>query len=187
MAGRDTNSNLGWERFEGKTQDFNRKRFEFTGPAYKPVGATRRPAKMTEFIFARNAIFGKKMKMGWRPDQGVEALGEPLASFYKKHPDALKLDIIRFTEIFPKAAKDHAKYDEYFALANAYSEGWAHIFTAYPQEPTEPPEISDYKIEHFSPAGLQVHPIRKPIPFKSPDHAAKLIKKIAHFYGATIV
>lgn len=187
LAGRDKNNYLGWESFEGIAQDFNRKRFEFAGPAYKPVGPTRRPAKMTEYIFARNMIFGGKMKKGWRPNQGVEALGEPLASYYKKHPEELKLDIKRFTEVFPNAAKDHAKYGLYFALADAWAEGWAHIFTGYPQEPAEPPEISDYKVEQFTPAGLKVHPIRKPIPFKSPDHAAKLIKKIAHLYGATIV
>lgn len=187
LAGRDTNSYTGWESLEGKTQYFDRKRFEFEGPAYEPVGPTRRPAKMTEYIFARQGIFVQKVKGGWKPDDGPGALGEPLASFYKKDPEAYELDLIQVFQIFPKAMKDRAKYGEYFALAEAYSEGWANVFTDYPVEPTDPPEISDYKVEHFGLHGPEVIPIRKPIPFKSPDHASKLIKKVAHLYGATIV
>ena len=61
---------------------------------------------------------------------GVDALGEPLATWYKEHPGQLELDIERETVVMPNAAQDHAKYDDYFALADAYANGWERSSTS---------------------------------------------------------
>ena len=187
-AGQSYESYTSWRDFEGN-QQMNHKAWEINGPAYKKVGKTSRPNKATDYVFGRNVSFGKALKDGWRPDQGVEKLGEPLASFYKSHPEDLKNDIERFTKILPKRKKDTEKYHNYFALAHAYSTGWGDIFTSYPPEPTKPPEESDYELVKYGGSGRPniVKKIGDPMPFKSKDHAAKLIKKIAHLYGATVV
>ncbi len=187
-AGKDKDSYTGYESWEGEQQTFNRKRFEIEGLPYKQVGEVRRPGRFTDLVFMRAGIFAQAFANGWTKEAGVDALGEPLASWYKENPTQLDLDIERETTVMPNAAADHAKYDDYFTLADAYAFGWEDIFAFYPAEPTEPPEVSDFKISHATPVGNFDTPIREePIPFKSEDHAAELIKKIAHRYGATLV
>ncbi len=186
-AGKSHDSYTGWESWQGDQQTFNRKAHEFDGPAYEPVGEVRRPGRYTDLIFMRAGIFGMAMAGGWTPEAGVDALGEPLASWYKENPEQLELDIERATVVMPNAAQDHAKYDDYFALADAYAVGWEEMFNFYPMEPTEPPEVSDFQVTRFDLAGPVTTPIREAIPFKSPDHAATLIKRVAHLYGATVV
>ena len=187
-AGKTYESYTSWRDFEGKQQK-NHKAWEIDGPAYKKVGKTERPNKATDYVFGRNLSFAKALKSGWKPDQGVEKLGEPLASFYKRKPEDLKNDIERFTKVLPKRKKDTEKYRNYFALAHAYSDGWEDLFTSYPPEPDKPPEESDYELLKYAGTGRPnyVKKIGDPMPFKSKDHAAKLIKKIAHLYGATVV
>lgn len=186
MAGKSYESYTSWRDFEGQ-QQVDRKGWEVDGPLYKPVSETRRPDKNTDYIFDRTGILGHAFMEGWRPDKGYEVLGEPLASFYKEHPEDYKLDIKRFTEVLPTAAKDKQKYGDYFALAEAYSEGWADVFTAYPPEPTKPPEKSDFEYVLFGLHGPETHKLRDPMPLKSENHASELIKKMAHLYGSTIV
>jgi len=188
-AGKDKKSYTGYESFEGEQQTYDRKRFEIEGPAYSPVSKVKRPGSFTDLVFTRVHIFGMKQQAGWTKADGIDALGEPLASWYKEFPDQLDLDILCNTVTMPNAAKDHAKYDEYFALADAYAWGWEDIFAFYPAVPTEPPEVSDYQLKHAVPGGGSYDSkIReKALPFKSPDHAAELIKKVAHRYGATVV
>ncbi len=180
-AGRDRTSYPGWESFEGCSQVFDRPRFAIAGAPYVKVGPTRRPDKATEFVFARahrlrRAMAGSEEHPGWCADDGIDALGEPLTSYYRDHPEVLALDLQRETVIFEKAAADREKYGGYFELAEAWSAGWADVFGRYPPQPEGPPEESDF-------AGIR----SEPLPPKSPDHAAELIKRVAHLYGATLV
>lgn len=180
-AGRDHDSYIGWESFEGDTQSFDRKAHEIAGPAYEVVGPTRRPGKLTEYIFRRaytlrRRLAGDEQRPAWTPEQGVEALGEPLASFYKEHPEILELDLRRETEIFAQAEENRKRYGAYFSLAEAWSGGWSDIFGHYPPRPAAPPEVSDLE-------GVR-EPALMP---RSPRHAATLIKKVAHHFGATLV
>lgn len=188
-AGKDKASYTGYESWEGEQQTYDRKRLAIDGPAYKPVGKVVRPGSFTDLVFTRVHIFGEKLKAGWKKSDGVDALGEPFASWYKQYPDQLDLDIECNTKTIPNSMKDHAKYDGYFALADAYAWGWEDLFAYYPEHPTEPPEVYDFKSRHAVPGGGTYEaPIRKdPVPFKSPDHAAELVKKVAHRYGSTIV
>lgn len=188
VTGTDKDTYTGYESFEGAQQTFPREKYEFDGPAYSPVEKVRRPGRYTDLVFMRVAIFGQKLQAGWKKEDGFDALGEPLASWYKEFPDQLDLDIECTLRTIPNAEKDHKVYDDYFMLADAYAWGWEDIFAFYPAEPTEPPEISDFKLTHNTPMGNFDTPIREtPRKFKSPEHAAELIKKIAHRYGATLV
>jgi reductive dehalogenase len=182
QAGRDHQSYGGWESHEGDTQFFNRSRYEIDGPAYETVGSTRRPAKMTEYIFGRANSF-RRILMGrgpegqpWSPDDGIDALPEPFATYYREHPEILELDLKREREIYPKAREDQKKYGEYFELANAWSDGWSEVFYTYPPRIEEPPEVSDFQRIR-----------RQPLQPKSPQLAAQLIKKTAHHYGSSLV
>jgi hypothetical protein len=187
-AGKDKDSYTGYESWEGEQQTFNRKRFEIDEVPYKQVGEAVRPGRYTDLIFMRDGIFMGALAEGWTMEDGIDALPPMLVDWYKEHPDQLELDIERHTVVLPQAAEDHKKYDGFFALADAYAFGWEDIFAFYPAEPTEPPEISDFKVTHINPGMTYETPIREtPLPFKSEDHAAELVKKIAHRYGATIV
>ncbi len=186
-AGEDIDSYTGYKNFEGVEQTFNRKAFEIDHKPYKVVGEIRRPGYLTDYVFARTGVFGQAVAAGWKLGDSLDAFPEPLAKFYEENPETLELDWECQTVVMPTAAENHMKYDAYFALADAYANGWEELFNFYPPEPTEPPEISDYKMTRFGLAGTEVHEIGEPLPFKSPDHAAELIKKIAHQYGATIV
>jgi len=180
-AGRDPASFTGWESFQGTTQFFDRESHALDGPAYERVGPTRRPAKHTEYVFGRAGRFayalrGRGGQPGWKPEDGVDALPEELAEYYREHPEVLELDLQRETVIAAKAREDHEKYDEYFRLANAWSSAWGDVFRSYPPRPRGVPEESDFQ-------GV-AEPALKP---KSPEHAAELIKKVAHHFGATLV
>ena len=63
---------------------------------------------------------------------------------YQANPEDLELDWQRETEVMPNAFQDHQKYDDYFALADAYANGLEELFNFYPPEPTAPPEVSDF-------------------------------------------
>lgn len=181
-AGRSHRSYGGWESFEGDTQFFDRKPYEISGPAYEAIGQTRRPAKLTEFIFGRAYHFRQTlMQLGegnpeWNEEQLLEALGEPYASFYRDNPEIFELDLKREREIFPKRVKDAEKYGAYFGLAEAWSNGWAEVFFHYPGRIQAPPEVSDF--ERMRP---------EPLVPKSPERAAELVKTVAHHYGASLV
>ncbi|MCK4762104.1 MAG: reductive dehalogenase [Candidatus Aminicenantes bacterium] len=115
-----------------------------------------------------------RMKMP-PPDSFVE----PLAGFYKTHPDIYELDKVRLESIMPKRREDEAKYGDFYTLINAWQASW---MAGQPIE--DPPEISDFQMA--SPMG-RGRKIRPSIPFKSPQLAAKLVKKVAHHFGATMV
>jgi reductive dehalogenase len=96
-------------------------------------------------------------------------------SWYKNRPDLYELDKTRMEEIMPKKKEDRENYGDYYTLINAWSDSWHSSVRI-----TEPPEVSDFKIGMHQKIG-------KPRPFKSPAHAAKLIKKVAHHFGASMV
>ncbi len=186
-AGQDIDSYTGYKNFEGVEQTFNRKAFEIEGLPYKKTGEVRRPGFLTDFVFARSGIFHGAVAAGWKLGDPLDPFPPPLQQYYQQNPETLELDWQRETEVMPNAFQDHQKYDDYFALADAYANGWEELFNFYPPEPTAPPAESDFMLTRFGLGGPEEHALREQIPFKSPEHAAQLIKKIAHQYGATLV
>lgn len=182
IAGKDTDSYTGWERYtHGGGQFFNRKPFERDNPTYEVAGKTRR-INYIENIFSRNGDMYRLMypgdgSAGWSPEQGIDKLPEPLKSFYKKKPESLEL-FKETMEASKEQRKNWGKYKYRYAIADAWSDANSAPLrgNSFPQEPDCPPEEWDYQ-------GVR----KKRLSFKSPDHAATLVKKIAHTMGATLV
>jgi epoxyqueuosine reductase len=191
-AGKSSESYTGWESFNPATQFFNRKPFEFDGPAHLPVGEVRRPSHMTDYVFGRVATFQAAFERNpeWTTDDPVEDLGvpQPLVDFYNEFPERLAWDYKTFSETIPTNMADREKYGSYYKLADAYSSGFeAH--GAWLPTSEAPPEESDFVITTRVSADLPPvsKPIGDPLPFKTPKLAAEFIKEVAHRYGATLV
>ena len=184
-AGKNSESYTGWESFNPGTQFFDRKPFEFEGPAYKPVSQVRRPSHLTDYVFGRVATFEKAYKAhpDWKLGDPIEdlELPPPLIEFYKEFPERLEWDFKTFSETIPTNMEDRGKYENYYKLADAYSSGFSTHGRMLPR-PSSPPEVSDFLMY-----GSEDKKIGDPIPFKSPDLAAEFIKEMAHRYGATLV
>lgn len=71
--------------------------------------------------------------------------------------------------------RDLKEYREMIEPFNAWSDSWSTRARI-----TEPPEESDFKLDGRRRIG-------DPMPFKSPEYASKLIKKVAHHFGASMV
>lgn len=177
--GKDFDTYTGWEDvFEGGAQFFNRKPFEVDKPLYEVIGATRRPDPRTEVIFSRHgnlkaARRGTDEKAGWKPEDGVDALPDYLADFYKEFPEKLELDLYRQDVLEPVQSENRDKYDLRWALAMAWGDAWGSVRPPRPDAPPEEWDFRNMRSEPFVP--------------KSPDAAAELIKKVAHTFGATLV
>ena len=172
-AGQDPNSYLGWQTYEGVNQYFNRSRWAVDSATYETVGPTSRPDARTENIFARRGRLFRQHK-----DGGLEELDELLQAHYQKRPEDYELDIINMTEILPKKRADNRTYGKRFHLAEAWADA---MWSVSPDRITEPPEVADF------PSGERHGEPDEPLKMKSPEQSARLIKKIAHELGSTLV
>lgn len=216
-AGKDPSTHTGWQHLGDNTQFVDRKPLEFDGPAYEIAGKPLRPEEVESAFgrsrLMRQAMMGRgpggpkpsappesSEAPGKMPPDGpakkppdaprrrrfskkmppMETFTGTLGDFYKKHPDIYELDKYRMESILPKKMKDEEKYGDYYTLINAWSASWRAGVPI-----TSPPEKSDFQVEN--PMMGRGRPIRKSIPFKSPNMASKLIKKVAHHFGATMV
>lgn len=173
-AGRDPESYTGWETHEGAQQTFNRKRYAHDFPHYKKVGPTSRADARTDVIFYRRGDFIRS----WKDKTGIEGLPEHLQEYYRKHPDVLDQDLYLMKEIFPKQRADYRKYRDKFILASAWSNAMGAVS---PTRINQPPEKSDF------PSRRRFGGPSEPLKMKSPEKTSKLIKKIAHELGSTLV
>jgi len=211
--GKSFDTYTGWEDFEGGTQFFNRQPFELSGveelyQKYFPkVGEIQRPNQATDMPPARAERIMKTIqgKPGWKPEDGRKALelGPDLDAYYDAYlvrgQDRFATDFEVQTVNVPAWIANHETYDDHFALSLAYFGAWeatTGMNTAeksIPANITEPPEVSDYQYyDHNQLVSLRdVNKARQErktlLKFKSPDHAAKLIKRVAHLYGASVV
>ncbi len=172
-AGKDYDTYTGWEDiFEGGAQFFNRKPYEVDSPTYEVVGKTRRPDTRVEGRGHYRAL-ESALEDGWTKEDGIDALPDYLADYYKEHPEALDMALYRINVLEPLQDENQKKYGMRWALAMAWSSGYR---ATRPARPDSSPEEWDFRDMR-----------EKPLAFKSPEHASKLIKKVAHTYGATLV
>lgn len=192
--GKDPSTHTGWQHLGDNTQFVNRKPLEIEGLAYEITGPTRRPEK-AESVFGRNDLISVDMKSirasksrstsessagdsqeiqqsSYPP---MEAFTGALGAYYDKYPNVYELDKIRTTTIIPNKHKNTKKYGDYYTLINAWSDAWQTS-----EGITTPPEVSDFRLGNG-------RPIPKAVPFKSPEKASKLIKKVTHHFGASMV
>ena len=173
-AGRDPNSYTGWENYEGANQTFNRKRWEVDSPHYEKVGPSSRPDARTEFIFARRPTFMRS----WKEEQGLDSLPLVLKEYYQTNPKILEEDLYLMKEVFPKMMSDRRKYRKQFLLSEAWSNAMGAVS---PPRINRPPEESDF------PQKDRRGQTPETVKFKNPAKTSKLIKKIAHELGSTLV
>jgi reductive dehalogenase len=172
-AGRDPSTYTGWKTFEGGDQTFNRKRFAVDRPHYDKVGPTSRADGRTEVIFARGSYLHRQ----WNDDSGLAGLEPFLRAYYEEHTEDLELDLYRMKEIIPRQREDQRKYGHRYFIAEAWSNAMGAVT---PVPITEPPEISDFPRRRD---GISIEPVK----LKSPEKTSKLIQKIAHELGSTLV
>jgi reductive dehalogenase len=190
-AGRNSESYTGWESFNPGTQFFNRKPFEFDGPAHSPVAEVRRPSHLSDYVFGRVRTFQRAYEKHpeWTFEDPVEDLEFPpaLNAFYKRFPERLEWDFRTFSETIPANRENRKKYGNYYKLAYAYSEGFTYHSDSLPY-PEAPPEESDFPVKRaHGPGTSQQVPLEERVPFKSPALAAEFVKEVAHRFGATLV
>ena len=173
FAGKDPQSYTGREGFQGASQDFNRKRFAVDAPTYEIVGETQRADARTGVIFQR---FPRLMRQ-WDDARGIESLDPLLKEYYETNPDELEADLSLRLEIFPKRRQDNREYGDQFILAEA----WSHAMGAvWPEGIHDAPKVSDFPDRsHGEPA--------EPYPMRSPEKTSKLLKQVAHQFGAVLV
>lgn len=126
VSGQDYDSYTGWERYtHGEGMFFDREPFRVDKPTYNVVGEqTRIP--YVEYLFGRLGLMGRIMyarpgeEPKWKPEMGVDAMPEPLKSFFKKNPDKLKTHMEAMAAS-RKQRSDWHKYEDRYVIADAYS------------------------------------------------------------------
>ena len=173
-AGKDPSTYTGWESYQGAAQTFDRERFAVEGSPYEIVGPTRRVDARTEVIFSRTS----RLMHQWNDETGLGGLDELLRSYYAENPEHLDLDLKLRREIFPLLRSDAREYGDTFLLSRAWSNAMGAV---WPEGIDEPPEIADF------PSGRGFGEPSEPLPMKSPESTAKLIKQIAFQLGSVLV
>ncbi len=173
-AGRDPRTYRGWENWEGVNQSFNRKKYAVDKPTYLKVGETSRPDARSEVIFYRRGTFRRQ----WKDETGLAGLDPNLQDYYNRYPEHLELDLYNQQVLMPKLMSDSQKYRKQFLLAAAWSNAMGAVS---PRRITEPPEKSDFMINRRTGQPIE------PVSFKDPAKTSKLIKKMAHELGSTLV
>ncbi|MCK5145615.1 reductive dehalogenase [bacterium] len=171
-SGKDPMTYSGTESLQGMTQNFNRSKYEVDTPTYKKVGETSRIDARTEVIFARMPRFGQQ----WDDEKGLDSLDPILKKYYQDHPEDLELDLHLRKEIFPKMRQDKKKYGDEFILAEAWSNAMGAV---WPRGYNKPPEETDFPHPKYG--------RKQPLELESPEMTAKLIKKMGHEFGSTLV
>lgn len=173
-SGKDPNTYLGWQTYEGANQTFDRSGWEVDSPTYRKVGQTSRPDARTENIFERRSKFMRQYKDGAQ----ISDMDELLQEYYTKNPEDFDLDIMNIKEIMPALRTDSEKYRNQFFLADAWSNAMGAVSPSFP---SGPPEVGDF------PTRREFEGPSEPMKMKSPEKTSKLIKKISHELGSTLV
>jgi reductive dehalogenase len=187
VNGKDYDTYTGNTIFHGEGQFFDRKPFEVNSPTYEIVGETRPIDYTTEFLMGRYGALGALLTPGadgsapqWTPDMGIEALPEPLRSYFLADPKKLE-QFFKGAELAAKQAADWHLYRDQFFIADIWSHAQEIAWSAeapnpWPPDPVGPPEEWDFR---------NINP--EPKQFKSEEHASELMKIVAYSFGATMV
>ena len=178
--GRDPDANVGWGRTEaGADMYFNREPFRVDQtPTIEKVGPTSRP-EWSDFLFNRSPILENAIKDGWNPDEGWEAIEDDrIKEYYSRYPERWPEMRRAFFEM-ERRSEHRENYRDRFALAWAYGNAYNRGNTSsnFPPKPVDHPDVDDFNWVK----------VDEPAKFKSPAHASKLVKKMAHKFGMSIV
>lgn len=193
--GRADDAYTGYNRtYQGGDQFFNREPFRCDVPVMMtPVAKVERP-NWTDFLFKRMHELVNIIKRGeWTPDMGVEKLPGPVGDHYRAHPGDLEimLDSLQRNVRRSQAWKEHG--NKRYALAGAYNMAFAKGGMEFPdgtnRVPADPADEYNRTGKPVPPEDWDFRGIsrKEPMKFKSPAHASKLIKRMAHQFGMSLV
>ncbi len=176
-AGKDPNSYTGLESSQGSAQNFNRERFAVDQPHYvrDQVSQPDRIDARTEVVFSR---FYKLLQIWKQGTTTLADLPEPMQSYYRTHTTEFEADLHYVTKLYPLLRKDHKRYGDSLTLAGAWSDAMSSV---WPKWDSDPPEVADF------PKVDQHGELQAPLKMKHPTKTSKLIKKVAHQMGSTLV
>lgn len=165
--GRTFRTFTGWENMEGE-EYFNREPFRVDKPTYKVTGEIQR-VDWKDRVFDRDPA----LKAQWYDSKlGEAGLDAELREYYRQHPKKLELDRYRQEVVLPQAKKDNEELKDRYVLSKIWADSWKAV------EPEKPgrPEEWDWK------------DVAKPAyELTDPAQMARLIKKVASTFGATLV
>lgn len=192
--GRSSDGYTGYGRtYQGKDMFFNREPFRTKVPAMmEPVGKVERP-HWTDYLFQRLLALAGLIKSGaWNPNMGLEKMPGEVGDYFRKNPEKFKMTLESLKRNAMRAESWKNGKSKRYSIADGYNVSyWNAMYrddgsSIFPEDPVDaakrenrpiPPEEWDYR-----------HVKRdKPAEFKSPKHASKLIKRMAHMYGMSIV
>jgi reductive dehalogenase len=208
VLGREPDQDIGWGRTAaGKDMFFNREPFFVDkAPTLIKVGETSRP-DVRDFVFWRVGMIVGAMKQGWHLSDGWETCpDERVVKYYTEWPERWP-EIVEALKQKQISAKLQHKYMDRLVIAHAYDHAnHASMYgengtpVNWPLPPEGPPEVADFKSIYDDTYGHIVgegqtppktdhtnRPIVKKREFKTPQHASKLIKKVAHQMGCSFV
>lgn len=191
-TGRSDDAYTGYGRtYQGGDMFFNREPFRADVPAMmEPVGPVERP-DWYDFLFERTkAVVELIKKKEWTPDMGLEKMPGSIGDYYRSHPERYTAMLDQFERNTKRLDYWNKEAHKQYAIAGAYTMAYANCMynsngSAVPEDPhdyylktgiPQPPEVWDYR-------GVSPHKME----FKSPAHASKLIKRMAHQFGMSIV
>ncbi len=192
--GRSDDAYTGYGRtYQGGDMFFNREPFRVkTTVMMEPVGKVERPDRY-DFIFDRLKTLIELIQKGeWNPSMGLEKLPGKIGEFYRRYPEKYRI----MMDSMEKRAKSREDWNngkhERYAIPAAYTQALAHGGMYNRHGSTVPEDPDDVYKETGKPIPPEEWDFRNvkrdtPMPFKSPKHATKLIKRMAHLFGTSIV
>ncbi len=191
-TGRSADAYTGTGRtYQGEDMFFNREPFRVDEQEmFKPVGEVTRP-NWTDYIFERRIAVGEAMRSKqWNPSMGIDAFPGELGDWYRARPDRYEAMVDQLNTIAQQTKYWKEVAHKRYAIADAYASAHRmsfknHSGSPFPEDPQDvykktgipqPPEEWDYR-------NVSKHKWE----FKSPAHASKLIKRMAHLFGASFV
>ncbi len=193
-TGRSADAYTGQGRtVQGEDMFFNRDPFRVdVAPMMTPVGEVTRPDWTENMLQVwYDNILPMLAKKLWNPSMGLEAMpNKYLVKYYTENPDRYESLVERIGLQMQRVEYFNSVAYKQFAIADAYNMAYKfaqgnHAGSTIPEEPDDvykktgveqPPEKWDYRRVN-----------KKKMEFKSPAHATKLIKRMAHIFGAPVV
>jgi ferredoxin len=173
-SARDETVYTGWVDAQGSGQFFDRLKYQVDNPHYRKTGNPSRIDARTEVVYNRFYAFMRQ----WDDKKKLESLQPPIKEYYETYPTCLETDLELRNEIYPKRIRDREKYGKRFILSRAWSRAMASV---KPPSIEHPPQISDF------PGGKRFGEPANPYKMKNISLTTKLIKRISHEMGATLV
>ncbi|WP_421899716.1 4Fe-4S dicluster domain-containing protein [Maridesulfovibrio sp.] len=193
--GRSDDAYTGYgQTYQGGDQFFNREPFRCDVPAMMtPVGEVERP-DWTDYLFLRLAALVKIIKSGeWNPGMGVDKLPGPVGDHYRARPGELEIMLNSLQRNIKRSEAWKNGKNKKYALAGAYNmalrKGGMEFGDHTNRIPADPQDEYERTKKPVPPEDWDFRGIwrKEPMEFKSPAHASKLIKRMAHQFGMSLV